>query len=116
MLEPMRKLARLSGQRGKFLEAESLYRQTMSIQARIFGASHPFTVFWLEQLALFFQEQGRLEGAETALLEVYNKRNIMFGSQHEETRKVIKELMHLYNTWGKPEEVEKYRELFSPSG
>ncbi len=95
----------------RYAAAEEAYQECLSILEAVLPPDH-----W--QLAhnriLFGQvlaARQRWEEAEALLLAGYEVLNTHFGATHERTQAALKRVVHLYDTWGKPEEAATYRQL-----
>jgi tetratricopeptide (TPR) repeat protein len=52
---------------------------------------------------------GRYPEAEEHLLAAYRRLETTLGAEHPRTQKIRERLVELYETWGKPDEAERYR-------
>jgi Flp pilus assembly protein TadD len=60
----MNNLAVVLTQRGKYEEAEQIFRQTLSLREKVSGKKHPDTLLSLNNLASVLKSQGKYEEAE----------------------------------------------------
>ncbi len=58
---------------------------------------------------------GRYPEAEEHLLAAYRRLETTLGAEHPRTQKMRERLVELYETWGKPDEAERYRTAPSPT-
>ncbi|GAH49227.1 unnamed protein product, partial [marine sediment metagenome] len=59
--------------------------------------------------AEIFTGLGQYKDAEEQLLEVVDDCLDMFGEEHPSTVETIKNLIKLYEAWGKPDKAEEWR-------
>ena len=90
-------------------EAERLLAEAMEGVERLLPREHPTTgnILWHWGRCLTVLE--RYAEAETALLEAHEVLTATAGADEAQTRKVIPDLVELYNTWGKPDEAAGWR-------
>ncbi len=55
------------------------------------------------------KEQAGYDKAEKLLFETVKSRQLKLPDQHPHTQESIKTLIDLYDSWGKPEDAEKWR-------
>ena len=63
-------LAAVKARSGRHDEAETLYKQLLSIKERAVGPHHPHLIEWLNQLAVFYADRERFHDAEPYLQRV----------------------------------------------
>jgi Tetratricopeptide repeat len=73
------------------------------------GESHPDVALTQTRLASMYQALGRYEDAERLLLPAYRAYQATLGETHEITQGIIKQLVELYDAWGKRDSVEEWR-------
>lgn len=54
-------------------------------------------------------EQACYEDAELLLLDAFHGREAKFGPEHPHTIESLKQLVTLYEAWGKPDEAARWR-------
>ena len=52
-------LADLLEQQVKPADAEALYRESLAIQTKLFGSSHPRTIQWVQELKALLEREGK---------------------------------------------------------
>ena len=62
-----------------------------------------------ERLAEILRAQERYAEAEQILLDVYQRLETKRGSAHKYTQEAGRDLIKLYEAWGRPEEAARYR-------
>jgi hypothetical protein len=65
----MNNLARVLRDRGKYEEAETMYRQILGLRERVLGKEHPNTVTSMNNLAEVLSKTGQIEGGSDALVD-----------------------------------------------
>ena len=60
-------------------------------------------------LGLLCKERGDYEKAEPLLLEAYNGSQARLGPDHPHTIGSLRTLVHLYESWNKPDEAAQWR-------
>ncbi len=60
---------------------------------------------------MLYIQQARYEVAEPLLLEACQGRENKLGPEHPHTSDSLNELVRLYESWGKPEEAQKWRAI-----
>jgi hypothetical protein len=63
----------------------------------------------MHELAVLYKEQAQYEKAESFFLEALEGRRLKLGDTHPHTLETWKNLIKLYETWGKPEKAEEWR-------
>jgi hypothetical protein len=82
-------------------EAEPLEAQALEARRRVLGAEHPDTLKSISNLALIYQDQGRLEEAELLRVQELETRKRLLGAEHPGTLTSMNNLALLWNkTWG----------------
>ena len=90
-------------------EAGDLLREALPIAREQLGKGHPRTLTLAHTLAVLYIRQARYENAEPLLLEAYNGREANLRSEHPRTIDSLRELVRLYEAWGKPDEAANWR-------
>jgi len=81
----MAELAETLGYEGHFVEAESLYRETLDIERRVLGPEHPATLSLMSGLAVVLSAEGHYAEAEKLERETLEIRRRRFGPDHPDT-------------------------------
>jgi tetratricopeptide (TPR) repeat protein len=92
--------------RGKYAEAEPLYKRALGIYERAVGPDHPDVATGLNNLATLYEAQGRYEEAEPLYkraLGIYEK---AVGPDHPNVARSLNNLAELYRVEGRYEEAE----------
>jgi serine/threonine protein kinase/Tfp pilus assembly protein PilF len=97
----------------RFDEAETILRNALESSRHKLGNDHTWTLTSMNGLAVVYKEQAQYEKAEPLLLEATKGRIEKLKLQHPHTRESIDNLIDLYETWNKPEEIAKWRQLMS---
>lgn len=63
----------------------------------------------MHELAVLYMAQARQGEAEPLLLQAFQGRQTKLRPEHTHRIKSLNELVRLYETWGKPEEAQKWR-------
>jgi len=69
----------------------------------------PDTLESKNDLAMLYREQARYEDAKPLLLEAFHGRATKLSPEHPHTLDSPKQLVSLYESWGRPDEAEKWR-------
>jgi len=112
-LASMSDLASVYYYQGQYDKANPLLVKAMEIGRRVLGEDDLQNQISMGWLARVYREQGRNEQAEPLYVEMLESRRRIFGEECEKevvTSIVVKELIKLYETWGKPQQAKKYRE------
>lgn len=67
-------------------------------------------------LAMMYGEQARYDDTKRLLLAAFHSREARLGPQHPHTIESSKQLVTLYESWGKPDEAEKWRAKLVQTG
>jgi len=67
----------------------------------------------MNDLAILYKEQKRYNEAEPLLLEAIEGRKQKLGQQHPDTFDSVRNLIELYEAWGKPQKAEQWRAKLS---
>lgn len=93
-------------ERGRYTEAESLFRQNLAINERVLGAKHPDTAGSLNNLAALYRSLGKYAEAEPLFQRSLTIREQVLGSGHPDTAHTLNNLAYLYYMQGKYTEAE----------
>ena len=94
---------------GSFEEAEKLYKQSLEVKEKVFGAQHPEVATTLRNLVNLYKANGRFDEAEQLALRDLEINKIFFGQDGDKTVKSREKLIDLYEKWGKTEAAEKIK-------
>jgi non-specific serine/threonine protein kinase/serine/threonine-protein kinase len=104
-------LGEIHHSRGRFDEAERLYREVLKRRRRIYGVEHRETLIALSHIAFLHSDQARWEEAERLHLDALEKRRRVLGDDHVDTLGSIVGLAAVYKQQGRYDEAESlYRE------
>jgi non-specific serine/threonine protein kinase/serine/threonine-protein kinase len=95
---------------GRYEEAERLLGTAMRNVENLFPRIHVVTGFTIRKLGRCLSGMRRFEEAETKLLEAHEIQTQAVGAGHDQTKKVVKNLVELYDAWGRPEKARRWRE------
>jgi len=113
-LEAMGLLARVYYKQGRYEEAEPLYKAILETQRHL-GIQYEKVLRQLVGLADLYVEQARYGEAESLLLQQFQSRGKQFGPEHPHTLDSLRDLVHLYEAWPKPNEAAKWRAKLPPT-
>ena len=99
----------LCAKQGRFEEANKLFQEALAGKQRNLGDNHPFTLQTLNDFGRMCLNQGRYEDAQAKLLTAYAGCTKKLGPTHPLTLDSLNNLIRLYESWGKVDEVEKWR-------
>ena len=94
------KLASLLEIQGKFAEAESLYKRSLSILEKNLGPDHPDVATSSNNLAVFYETQGNYANAETLYKHSLAIREKVLDADHSDVATSLCNLGELYRTQG----------------
>jgi tetratricopeptide (TPR) repeat protein len=100
-------IARYMSSRGRYGEAEALFRCEMEGSAKLRGPEHPDTLKIAEELAMVYSQQGRYNEAQTLLEQTLANRVENLGSRHLDTLGTVHNLALTYQSRGRYKEAEK---------
>ena len=106
-------MATLYDKQGKDVEAEPLYREAFLGRKKMFGADHPATLRSMYGLTSCLTKLKKFEESELLAKEYHAFVSARFGIESAEHLDSVRLLVFLYDSWEKPEEAQKYRELLS---
>ncbi len=93
-------------ERGKYAEAEPLFKRALAICEQELGASHPHTATSLNNLATLYKNQGKYAETEPLYLRALSIYEQQLGAEHPETANSLNNLAELYRVQGKYEQAE----------
>jgi tetratricopeptide (TPR) repeat protein len=94
-------LARQYAGRGRFADAEPLYKRSLVLLDRLVGPEHPDVALTLSNLADLYMEQGRYGEAEPLLKRSLAIREKALGAYHQDVGLSISGLAELYRIQGR---------------
>ena len=108
--------AQYLGARGRYDEAEQLFRQVLVERERVLGNAHPDTLATSNEVAWMLAEQGRYEKAEELYRQVLDGREQVLGDDHPDTLSTRSSVAWMAGERGRFEEAEKlYRQVLAVS-
>jgi tetratricopeptide (TPR) repeat protein len=84
--------------RGKYGEAETMYREVLAVRHRVLGSEHPDTLNSANNLAFALKYQGKYGEAETMYRETLAVQQRVLGSEHPHTLNSANNLAFALNT------------------
>jgi tetratricopeptide (TPR) repeat protein len=111
-LKSMSDLASVYYYQKQYEKAEALLVKALEIGRRMLGEDDIQNQISMGWLAKVYREQGHNEQAEPLYVEMLEIRCRMLGKEYEKeviTGLVMKELIKLYESWGKPEQANQHR-------
>ena len=99
-------LGRCSHIRGRYAEAEAIYRQTLQLQEAVLGKKHPDTLRSMNKLAISHSDQGKYLEAEAIHRQTLQLQEAVFGKEHPDTLISITNLALLLDYQGKNAEAD----------
>jgi tetratricopeptide (TPR) repeat protein len=101
-------------ERGRYVEAEFLYRRGLVICERQLNAEDPRIAYILTNLGYLYIRQGKYLEAEPLLQRALAIQERQLGAQHLDTANTLESLASLYRNQGKYEEAEPfYQRVFA---
>jgi hypothetical protein len=108
-------LGRIALQRGDTVRGEALLQTALAIFERIYGPKDRYMYGGLLiQLAQVRIARRDYAGAEKLLLDVAEAGRRQMGEQNPRVQRTIRELVRLYEAWGKPQQAQEYRRYLLP--
>ncbi len=92
--------------RGRYAEAEPLFKRALAIREQQLGIDHPDTAASLNNLALLYRAQGKYAEAEPLFKRALAIREQQLGIDHPDTAASLNNLALLYQAQGKYAEAE----------
>ncbi|KZP05102.1 TPR-like protein [Athelia psychrophila] len=93
--------------RGRYDEAEALYRRILAGQEEGLGADHPSTLGTVNNLAVLYRNQGRYTEAEALYQRALEGQEQQVGPDHLDTLGTVNNLAIVYEKQGKYAEAEE---------
>lgn len=93
-------------ERGRYSEAEPLYKRALSIREQQLGIDHTDVAANLNNLGLLYWQQGKYEEAEPLFIRALLIREQKLGEMHPDTAESLNDLALIYRNQGKYEEAE----------
>jgi serine/threonine-protein kinase len=106
----MKNLAGVLANNGDYPGAESLYRQALAIQRKALPQGHPDIAESESALAACLIRLKQYGEAESLLLDAYPILRAKRSDRYPLTQKARRNLVELYEAWGKPQQAALYRE------
>jgi tetratricopeptide (TPR) repeat protein len=108
--------ARYLGARGRYDEAEQLFRQVLVVRERVLGTAHPDTLATRNEVAWMLAERGRFEEAEELYRQVLAGRERVLGDDHPDTLTTRSSVAWMLGERGRFENAEElYRQVLAVS-
>jgi len=108
--------AQYLGARGRYHEAEQLFRQVLVVRERVLGNADPDTLATRNEVAWMLAEQGRFEEAEELYRQVLAGRERVLGDDHPDTLSTRSAVAWMLAERGRFEEAEElYRQVLAVS-
>jgi tetratricopeptide (TPR) repeat protein len=105
------------GARGRYQEAEQLYRHVQAVREQALGNGHPDTLAARQEVAWMLAEQGRTAEAEEAYRQVLAGREQALGDDHPDTLTTRSAVAWMLGERGRFREAEElYRQVLAVSG
>ena len=105
------------GARGRYQEAEQLYRHVQAVREQALGNGHPDTLAAGQEIAWMLAEQGRTAEAEEAYRQVLAGREQALGDDHPDTLTTRSAVAWMLGERGRFREAEElYRQVLVISG
>jgi non-specific serine/threonine protein kinase/serine/threonine-protein kinase len=108
-LNAVRQLAFVHVYQSRYDQAEPLLTRALETSRHAFGATYPLTLDLMAQLGRIYVQQGRYDDAEPLLLRCEEVRRQKLGPDDPATAASVEALIGLYEAWGKPQEIDKWR-------
>jgi len=93
---------------GEIESAGPLFREAIETASAALGDENSEVAVIKMKLGACLSRQGRYEEGEAWLLDAHR---VMYAAGYQGTQKPVRHLIELYDSWGKPEEADRYREL-----
>ncbi len=108
-LRAMNNLASVYEATDRYDEAEQLLLETVNAKRKVVGEGHPDTAFSESVLAGLYIKRRQFDSAEPLALAAYQSFLKSLGANGDATQRTIKQLVQLYDGWGKPERAAEWR-------
>ncbi len=99
--QSLNKLGRLKEERGRYEEAEALFREALSIRRELYGEEHKDVATSLNNLGLVLHQRGRTEEGERRLREALQMRRKLLGEENSEVATSMNNLAWLLHDRGR---------------
>ncbi|MCC5639068.1 tetratricopeptide repeat protein [Nostoc sp. CHAB 5844] len=99
--DSLNNLAELYRMQGRYLLAQPLYLQTLTLRKSILGSEHPDVAQSLNNLAAFYHSQGNYVEAEKLFSEALELWKDIFGEEHFQVATNLNNLAEIYREQGK---------------
>ena len=109
VVRPMRNLAMLYRNLGKYSAAEPLLHRSLAIMEKVDPENIEISAI-LEQLGEVCQAQGRYEAAELILLRSLTIRERALGPDHPNLAKLLENMAFFYKQTGRKDEAKRFEE------
>ncbi len=104
-------LASVLSSKGDYDEAESLYREALTMRRNLLGPEHIDEGWSLYSLASVLSRKGDYDEAEPLFLEALALYREKVSEEPSIVQKIREGLADLYTAWGKPEAAARYKSL-----
>src|SRR5262249_55489023 len=81
----------------------------LEIARRVLGEEHQRTLYLMAALGRVLRARGDYAAAEPLLVKKLEVNRRVNGEEHNNTLSAMADLVRLYDAWGKPDEVAKWR-------
>ncbi len=98
---------------GQLDQAEQFWIQGLATTQHTLGEVHPRTLAPLQGLSRLYEGQHRFLELEPILLKAWSSCSTHSTCSSRQRDSVLQLLIHLYDTWQRPDDVERYRALLS---
>jgi tetratricopeptide (TPR) repeat protein len=85
-------IARYLWSRGRYSEAETLYKRVLGVRRETLGMYHPCTIATMDKLAAVYGSQGQHNAAETLHKQVLAIQRKQLGAEHHDTLRTMNNL------------------------
>ncbi|MCI5131135.1 MAG: hypothetical protein D3904_06330, partial [Candidatus Electrothrix sp. EH2] len=86
---------------GRYSDAEPHLKQVVEMIKKMYGNEHPYTLTYMNYLAVLYKKQGRYNKAETLFIQTLQLREKVFGREHPLTITSINNLATIYKDQGR---------------
>ena len=100
LAENLNNLALVVMTAGNHAEAESLYRDALAMNRRLYGESHPEVALSLGELGALYRNRGDLANAEARYREALAMQRDLLGDEHPEVARLTSSLAFTYHDKG----------------
>ena len=92
---------------GRYKKAQQLFLTRVQTTRRVLGEQQAYLA--MTNLGQAYERQGRYDEAEALCVEVLEVQRRVLGEKHPDTLESIRNLIGLYEAWGKPQQAEEWR-------